>query len=299
MHCDFSITVFTPTYNRAYILPQLYHSLLRQTTTQRFEWLIIDDGSVDETEKIVTSWQSEGRIDIQYYKVANGGKPRAINKAVDWARSPLLFIVDSDDYLADDSIELMLAGYEQIKNDPIFVGVGGLRGDANLVPKRRPTFNKYVDITNLERSCYGLDVDCNEAYKVDILKRYPFRVWEEEIFTPEAVVLNEMALDGYKLRWLNKVVVVSEYLQDGMTKGAWGLMKRNPMGYAMLFNHQLKYLKGGRVRMNAALQMIAHTFLGGHWGYLFHSNDKLLTLLCIPLGVLLACRRRWQYKKEG
>lgn len=292
------MTVFTPTYNRAYILPQLYHSLLKQTTKQHFEWLVIDDGSTDETERLVKDWQEENKIDIQYHKVVNGGKPRAINKAVEWARSPFLFILDSDDYITEDAIEFIIDKCKLITDNAIFVGIGVLRGNKELMPKKETLFDEYVDATNLERSFYGLDVDCNEVYKVSILKQYPFKVWDGEIFTPESVVLNEMALDGYQLRWFNKVAVVSEYLQDGMTKGGWELMKNNPMGYAMLFNHRLKYLKSVRERVNSAIQMIAHSILGGNCRYLFCSNDKILTLFCLPIGFILAFRRYMQYQQK-
>jgi len=297
MDLDYLMTVFTPTYNRAYILPQLYHSLVKQTTKQRFEWLVIDDGSTDGTEQLIKEWQKDNKIDIQYYKVVNGGKPRAINKAVKWARSPFLFILDSDDYITEDAVDFMINKCKLIMDDSIFVGIGVLRGDKELIPKKEALFDEYVDATNLERSAYGLDVDCNEVYKISVLKRYPFKVWDGEIFTPESVVLNEMALDGYKLKWFNKVAVISKYLQDGMTKGGWELMKNNPMGYAMLFNHQLKYLKGIHRRVNAAMQMIAHSLLGRNLKFLFSSNDKMLTFFCLPVGIILAFRRYVQYKK--
>ena len=95
---NYDITIFTPTYNRAHTLPALYNSLVEQITNYSFEWLIIDDGSSDNTSEIVYEWIKEDKITINYYKVPNGGKPRAINKAVEWARSPFLLIIDSDDY---------------------------------------------------------------------------------------------------------------------------------------------------------------------------------------------------------
>ena len=108
----------------------------------------------------------------------------------------------------------------------------------------RPTFDKYVDATNLQRKDFGIDVDCNEVYKISVLKNYPFIVWPGEIFTPESTVLNSMALDGYKIRWLNRIGVIAEYQEDGMTKNSWGLQRKNPMGYAMLFNSNLLHQKG-------------------------------------------------------
>lgn len=297
MEALFDITVFTPTYNRAYVLPCLYSSLLKQSKEFSFEWLIIDDGSVDDTENIVQTWCDEGLIPIQYHKVKNGGKPRAINKAVEWARSELLFIVDSDDYLSDTAIGDIMTAYASVRKDNSIAGVGGLRGNEDLIPIKSPQFMNHVDATNLDRCLWGLDVDCSEAYKIEVLKKYPFEVWDGELFIPEAVVLNEMALDGYKIRWIDKVIVVSEYLPDGMTKGAWRLMKKNPMGYAMFYNHKLKYLQRGRERLYAVAQMIAFVFLAGNINYLLRSHAKMLTVFCLPLGFLLSLRRKLQYKK--
>src|SRR5690554_5941382 len=98
------ITIFTPTYNRAKTLPRLYNSLKNQTN-QNFEWVIVDDGSSDNTEELVSNWINEKNISITYYKQVNGGKHRAINKGLDLAKGELFFMVDSDDYLTKDSLE--------------------------------------------------------------------------------------------------------------------------------------------------------------------------------------------------
>ena len=169
----YQLTVFTPTYNRAHTLPALYNSLVEQITNYSFEWLIIDDGSSDNTSEIVNEWIKEYKITINYYKVPNGGKPRAINKAVEWARSPFLFIIDSDDYLADNSVvEFMASECKKIKDDATFVGVGGLQGYPNKSAKANVSFTNYIDATDLERVKFGLNVDCNEAYKIEILRQW-------------------------------------------------------------------------------------------------------------------------------
>lgn len=293
-----NITVFTPTYNRAHTLPALYNSLVEQITNYSFEWLIIDDGSTDNTAELVSKWIKDAVIKINYYKVPNGGKPRAINRAVELAQSPFLFIVDSDDYLADNSVvDFMAMECEKIKNDPSFVGVGGLRGHTLTNPFKYPKFNNYVDATDLERAKYGLNFDCNEAYKIEILRNYPFKVWEGENFTPEQVVLDDMALDGYKLRWHNRVIVISEYLEDGLTKGAWNLIKRNPMGYAMLYDHKLKYHHRIKDRVFDVTQMIAQSILGKNPLYFLQSNAPFLAAICYPLGICIAIRRKIQYSR--
>lgn len=298
MNQPYNITVFTPTYNRAHTLPALYKSLVEQITKHTFEWLVIDDGSSDNTEELVKQWICENRITINYHKVANGGKPRAINRAVGLAQSPFLFIVDSDDYLADNTvIDFMANECQKIKDDNSIVGVGGLRGYTITQPFKQPLFANYVDATDLERAKYGLNFDCNEVYKINILRQYPFIVWEGENFTPEQIVLDDMALDGYKLRWHNRVIVISEYLDDGLTKGSWNLLKKNPMGYAMLYNHKLKYHNRIKDRIHDVVQLVAQSLLGNVPLYFLRSNAPILAGICYPIGVCIAIRRRIQYRK--
>ena len=122
------ITVFTPTYNRAYIIENLYRSLQRQTFRD-FEWLIVDDGSSDNTEEVIASWQNEGNdFPIRYFKKENGGKCRAINYGVDRAEGELFFNVDSDDYLLDDALEKIDRWERELPKDGKFCGVVGNLG---------------------------------------------------------------------------------------------------------------------------------------------------------------------------
>ena len=291
------VTVFTPSYNRAHTLPRLYASLLQQGCVDTFEWLIIDDHSSDATAQIVKKWIEEGKININYIRLEkNVGKPRAINIAVEKARSKYLFIVDSDDYLVSGIIPKIIRSLMDVADSPDVNGVGVLRQHSDGTCFANPTFESYVDATNLQRGLYGLDVDCNEVYKISVLKNYPFKVWEGETFTPEAIVLNAMALDGYKIRWLNEPGVISEYQEDGLTKGSWRLQHRNPMGYAMLFNSKLRYQHGFRQRFYAAVQMTTQCFLGKQLSYLRESNAPMLTLISIPVAIVMYIRRLWQYR---
>lgn len=295
------ITIFTPTYNRGYVLNKLYDSLLAQTE-YCFEWLIIDDGSSDDTENIVKEWiVNTTKFKIRYYKTANGGKPRAINKAVELVNSPYLFIVDSDDYLLEDTMFFLSQKVFEIKEIDTIAAIGVLRGKNKVEPLRTPDFKGavFVDASNLERINYGLNFDCNEVYKISILKKYPFEVWEDELFSPEEIVFNEIALQGYKVRWFNKVGVISAYLNDGLTMNSNKLIQKNPMGYAMLFNHQLKYKKGFFQRMQLAYLVVCYSLLGHNLIYIRQSNDWVLTFFTFPLGCLVAVRRLYQYKRQN
>ena len=128
MEFSYPVTVCTPTYNRAYILGDLYHSLQRQTCMD-FEWLIVDDGSADDTKALVASWQGvENPLPIRYVYQENGGKCRAINRGLKEADGRLFFTVDSDDYLTDDAIEKVIRWDGELPKDGHFCGYVGNRG---------------------------------------------------------------------------------------------------------------------------------------------------------------------------
>lgn len=232
------VTVFTPTYNRGYIIHNLYESLKRQTN-KNFEWIVIDDGSLDNTETLFKEWLFENKgFEIKYYKVENGGKHRAINKAVDMASAESFFIVDSDDYLVDEAIEKVIEWFETIKDNNSFAGISGLRG----ITKKQPiggwgNFESYyIDITNLERKKYGLLKDKAEVYKTSILKKYRFPEYHGENFISENVVWNSIARDGYRLRWYKKIIYICHYQEDGLTKKGYIKQIDNPVGTMACIN---------------------------------------------------------------
>lgn len=295
-------TVFTPTYNRAYILPILYQSLKAQAFTG-FEWLIVDDGSTDNTEQLVSGWlQQKTEFPIRYYKKANGGKPRAINYGIQYASGKFFFMVDSVDLLLPKALEKMYEWCKEIEEDSAFIGVGAARGfpDGTYLKRVAPDVNEkgYVDATNLQRADYNLDADMCEGYKTEIFKKYPMPEWPNEKFAPEQIALNEIALDGYLLRWHSDIIYQCDYLEDGLTKGSSALEKNNPMGYAMMYNHMLKYPNlSTKQKFNYSCQMIAQSIVGGNPGYLLKSENKVLGILALIPGILLSIRRKLQFRK--
>ena len=295
------ITVFTPTYNRAHTLDRLYQSLLQQDSYD-FELLVINDGSTDDTEKLFEEWlKKEHPFSIRYYTVKNGGKQRAINQAVHLAHGEYFFIVDSDDSLLPHAISFIIDAFKSLPKDESFIGISGIRGGLNgkplyRIPSINPTIG-YVDANNLERVQYGLHADMAEAFYTKKIRQYTFPVWEGENFTPEAVVWDQMALDGYKLRWFNEVIYICEYQADGLTCSSWKLLKNNPMGYAMLFNIQLKSTKGIKDKLNLVLQFISCCCLAKEYKYIKKCHYRSLSFLLFPLGWLLSQRRQSQFKK--
>lgn len=292
-------TIFTSTYNRGYVLPKLYESLKKQTN-YNFEWLVVDDGSTDNTEDLFEEWKNENNpFPIIYCKKENGGKPRAINYGVTRARGRYFFMVDSDDWLKSEAVQKMTEWVEEIDNKQEYIGVGAARGYVNgkYLKGIAPKVNDmgYVDATNLERAKYDLDADMCEAYKIEIFKQFPMAEWKGEKFAPEQIALNEIALQGYKLRWHKDIIYICDYLEDGLTKGSRKLEKENPMGYAMMYNHKLKYKLSIKERIHAACQVVALSIYGKCPQYILQTNAKVLTLFVLPVGIILSCRRKVQF----
>ena len=121
-----TITVFTSTFNRATLLPRLYESLVNQTFLD-FEWLIVDDGSTDDTFNFIESIKENDKIDIQYYYQNNAGKHAAINWGVELAKGDLFFIVDSDEVMIESGLQTIVDVYKQVSDNDNFAGVTGLK----------------------------------------------------------------------------------------------------------------------------------------------------------------------------
>jgi glycosyltransferase involved in cell wall biosynthesis len=293
-------TVFTATFNRGYILPKLYDSLKKQEIMD-FEWLVIDDGSSDETEQLFQQWiHDEIMFPIRYMKKDNGGKPRTINYGIQYAKGEYFFMVDSDDTLKPDALSKMKQWCKEIESKPQFIGVGAARGfpDGSYIKGIAPSVNEYgyIDASNLQRNDFNLDADMCEAYKTEIFKKYPMPEWPGEKFAPEQISLNEIALDGYLLRWHADIIYQCEYLDDGLTKRSNVLEKKNPMGYAMMYNHMLKYPELSiKQKYYAACQHIALSIYGKNSSYILRSNKIIYSIFALPVGILLSIRRRKQF----
>lgn len=297
----FQVTVFTPSYNRAHTLTRLYESLKSQTNNN-FEWLVVNDGSIDNTDELFDTWKEEDNtFTINYHKIKfNAGKNRAINKGVKLAQGKYFFIVDSDDWLQPDAIQFVIDSFERLPQDESFIGISLIRGnmegkELNGAAKMDRTIG-YVDCNNLQREKFNLQADMAEVFYTDKLKQYHFPVWEGEKFTPEAVIWDRMALDGYKLRWFNKVLYLCEYQQGGLSDSSWRLLRDNPMGYAMLFNIRLEYAKGVKQIVNYTLQYISCCFLGNEPSMIPRCVMPILAVILSPLGWLLSVRRKKQFK---
>lgn len=234
------ITIFTPTYNRRQLIERLYQSLLSQTQ-KNFEWLVIDDGSTDNTENYFTDLLAKQQpFPTRYIKQENGGKHRAINKGVQNANGELFFIVDSDDYLTEDAIEKINNWIGSLDGSKKWAGVSGLRGfSKNKNVGQRNNRHHFVDAQNCERRKYHLLGDKAEVYFTNVLRQYPFPEIPGENFISEEIVWNAIARDGYYIRWFNEIIYICSYLEGGLTKDN-SKDKNNPQGRLLWAKGQLE-----------------------------------------------------------
>ncbi len=234
---DYKMTVFTPTYNRAYILENLYRSLRRQGFRD-FEWVIVDDGSTDGTGELVRKWQGEGNFfPIRYFYRENGGKCRGINYGLEVARGELFFTVDSDDYLTDDALEKVARWEEALPKDQKFCAMVANRGDR---PDHTPNTlfeGDYFDGNAFD--LYGkIDGERALIFYTEIHRKYLYPEFPGENFMTEAVTWNRMAYDGYKIRFFNDIIWIWEYKSDGLTKKGYDVFLKNPGGTGLFFREK-------------------------------------------------------------
>ncbi len=233
------ITVFTPTYNRAYTLHALYNSLQRQADRD-FEWLIVDDGSTDNTKELVSQWEQEGKVPIRYIYQENAGKMRAHNHGVRLTDSELFVCIDSDDYLTDEAIADIHEAWQKREGDVCgiiahraFVNKAENKMRINTFPIKGPT-----TLSALYNAGYVGDTTL--VFRTDILKQYPFPEIEGEKFITEAISYNLIDLH-HQYMLLDKAPTICEYLADGYSFNEAKTQLQNPKGWSLYYNQRARY----------------------------------------------------------
>lgn len=283
------ITIFTPTYNRANLLPRIYNSLKLQTN-KNFEWLVVDDGSTDNTECIFRNFMSEEKMPLRYYKKVNGGKNTAINMGVTFAKGEYILILDSDDRLTPDAIAFVSAELEKISRNDRIAGVAGRRIYENGCIVGRPILQTIVSNSLNIRYRHHITGDLVEIFKTNVLKEFPFPEHENEKFCPEVLVWNRIA-QQYDLVFTNKGFYITEYLPGGITDNMFNTLKESPIATTTTYAELSGYDIPLWFRIRACIN---------YWRYSFYLSDKfvskfsrvnpLLSLIGLPTGALMFIR---------
>lgn len=298
---NLTYTVFTPTYNRAHLLPVLFNSLCRQTF-QDFEWLIVDDGSHDNTRQIVEDFRQRARFPIQYATQQHGGKHKAINLGVQLAQGTFFGIADSDDYYTDNALEICWGHHEQIPETEKakFAGVTGLcvtqTGQLIGSPFPRQVFDSDALMLVAKR----IGGDKAGFIRTDVMKQFPF---PEDLgtFVPEALIWNRIAAH-FKTRYFNDVIMVRDYQVDGLSAQIAQVRIEAPEAsrrYYLEFLHSKQHFPVDvavrycsnyvRFSLHKALDLKAQ---------LACVPSTTLFLAAAPLGFALYCRDKYQLKNS-
>ncbi len=279
-----TLTVFTPTYNRAYTLHRCYESLLRQTSSD-FTWLVVDDGSTDNTSELVHDWIKDGKIDIEYVYKENGGMHTAHNRAYELIKTKLAMCIDSDDYLTDSAVELIVEHWSKYGNNQ-FAGLVGndAYSNGNISGDSLPNDVKYDKFRNIHRGYKG---DKKYVYRTDVFNKYPpYPVFEGEKFTPLALKYYQVD-DNYSLLILNEILCIIEYMSDGSTKNIISQYRKNPRGFIACRKVAMEAEEKMRYIFRESVHYVSSSIMIRNKSFLCESPRKLITFFALPIGLLL------------
>lgn len=234
------LTIITPTYNRGYIINKAFESLQKQSDTN-FIWMIVDDGSTDNTESLVNNFILKSSFQIVYIKQNNGGKHRALNTGIKQITTELTLILDSDDYLLPKAVEIVHLYWREVRENKDVAYMSFLRAypDGQIIGDNYPEESM---ISNHIIMCINGKVrgDKSEVYRTRVLKENLFPEIDGEKFLSEGVVWNKIGKQ-YKAYYRNLPIYVTEYLEDGLTKSSMKLRLANPIGAMMFANECISY----------------------------------------------------------
>lgn len=282
-----TLSIITPTYNRADYLPRCYNSL-RNQTSYNFEWIIVDDGSTDNTESVVSAFSSE-LFPVVYVKKPNGGKHTALNASHPYIRGEYILILDSDDFLTDTAVQEVVDAWAQYAKDQSIGIVTFLKGTDKEHPVCAAVeYDVPAEILRYRRIRY-MRTDCCEVIRTELFKQYPFPEFEGERFLSECALWDQVSFT-HKCVYRNSVIYICEYLEGGLTESGRALRLRNANGG--MFTAELRMDRSNffkdRVK-NALLYNCYGKCAGVPFGTLVRQcRAPGLAILCAPAGRLLS-----------
>lgn len=280
-----TLTVFTPTYNRAYILNQCYESLVRQSCKD-FIWLIIDDGSTDNTKELVEEWmKNDNKFEIRYHYKKNGGMHTGHNAAYELIDTELNVCIDSDDFMPDNAVELIVNFWREYGSDK-YSGIVALdiykNGEVigcKLPNKKSTTLSGFYD--------NGGQGDKKLIYRTEVINKYPsYPEFKGEKFVPLDYKYL-LADQDYELLIMNEAVCVVEYMEDGSSKNMFRQYYKNPRGFSFMRKVHMIYDKKFINKFKNCIHYVSSSFISKNKEFISESPNKLMTIFSIPFGASL------------
>ena len=278
-----TLTIFTPTYNRAYVLGKCYESLKRQTVKD-FIWLIVDDGSSDNTKELVSSWIEEKILEIKYIYQENQGMHGAHNTAYENIDTELNVCIDSDDFMPDNSVELIVDFWSKYGSNR-YSGIVSLDNDdkGNIIGTKLPNKKsiKLCDFYDM-----GGKGDKNLIYRTDIMKKYPpYPEFQGEKFVPLDYKYL-LADQEYDLLILNEPTCTVEYMEDGSSMNMFSQYYKNPRGFSFMRKVHMIYDKKFINKFKNCIHYVSSSFISKNKEFISESPNKLMTIFSIPFGAI-------------
>lgn len=283
-----TLTVFTPAYNRAHTLPRTYKSLLKQDCKD-FIWLIVDDGSTDNTAELVREWKEQDNgFEIRYIYKENGGMHTAHNTAYESIDTELNVCIDSDDMVANGAIQKIIDKWNEVR-DKDYAGLIGLDADmtsGQIIGKGFPKGMKETTLSGYYAR--GGAGDKKLVYRTDIINRYPpYPVFEGEKYVALAYKYRLIDQD-YKLAVFDEILCNVEYQQDGSSLNMYRQYIRNPKGFAYWRKICMQYPEGSKRLFVDCIHYVAESILCKNKYFIFESPKKICTVASLPFGILLS-----------
>jgi glycosyltransferase involved in cell wall biosynthesis len=291
------LTILTPTYNRANLLRNAYESLLRQTNKD-FYWLIIDDGSSDNTRELIAEFQKENLLQIQYEHKENGGKHTALNIGFDLADSDLILILDSDDYLTDDAVQTVADKWKKWRDQPNIGQICFLsRYPGGKILHKPPCTDEYIYKQKKGNSFEKLKGDMCNVLRTSAIKKYKFPVFENEKYIGLSVLYNKYRRI-YDSVYYHDVIYVAEYQPEGLSKSGRILRIKNPLGGMLYANERIKNDYKIKTRFKSAVLFGVYSFFSKTKvsQMLRKSNAPFLSFICLPASFMLYLYWKGKYK---
>ncbi len=291
-----TLTVFTPAYNRAHTITRTYESLCRQTCTD-FIWLVVDDGSKDNTRELVNGWQKEGKIHIDYVYQENQGMHGAHNTAYAHTTTELNTCIDSDDWMPDDAVEKIINFWKEKGSDK-YAGIIGL--DYNVQGKLLGTpFPEGLQETTLRGFYFnGGKGDKKLVYRTDVIKKYPpYPLFEGEKYFSLGYKYNLIDMD-YKLLTLNEPLVIVDYQLDGSSHIMYKQYWNNPNGFMYLRKFDMKTHPSWKARFRSCIHYVSHCIRAKKYTKMLSTPMPIATFFAIPFGIVLYFVTRYKVKKD-
>lgn len=278
------LSIITPTYNRAKLLERLYKKLIIQTS-RNFEWIVVDDGSIDNTKEIVEYWIKENKINIKYIYQQNRGKYVAHNTGVKNANGELCMCIDSDDYPIANCVEVVL-DYWRENHKKIHSGIIALKAYSNshIIGCKIPKGLKESTLFEMYER-YKIYGDKALIYRTDILKKNLFPEIDGIKFMTENIVYDRIDKDHRSLV-MNENICICEYQEEGYSNNFESLMLNNPIGFNIYYMQRIDMALNIYKRIIYSAKYNAFKWMTGKSNYKYEGRYNFLVNISIPLGYI-------------